>query len=88
LTLAGKSTRFHACLRKTHDTSGAPQWGKVQLECAVRVLGAKNILYGSSYPIRRDWYFQGIDFVQSLNISEEEKTAILGGNAIRLFKLK
>lgn len=70
------------------DTSGASQWGKAQLECAVKVLGAKNILYGSSYPIRRDWYFQGIDFVHSLDISEEDKIAILGENAIRIFKLK
>jgi len=69
------------------DISGAPQWGKAQLECAVKVIGASNILYGSSYPIRQDWYFQGLDFVRSLEISEEDKTAILGGNAIRLFNL-
>jgi hypothetical protein len=70
------------------DISGAPQWGKVQLECAVKVIGGKNILYGSSYPIRRDWYFQGIDFVRSLDISDEDKSSVLGGNAIRLFNLK
>jgi predicted TIM-barrel fold metal-dependent hydrolase len=69
------------------DVSGAPQWGKAQLECAIRVIGADNILYGSSYPIRQDWYFQGLDFVRSLDITEEEKVAILGGNAIRLFKV-
>jgi hypothetical protein len=69
------------------DVSGAPQWGKAQLECAVKVLGANNILYGSSYPIRQDWYFQGLDFVRSLEISDEDKTAILGGNAMRLFDL-
>ena len=69
------------------DVSGAPQWGKAQLECAVKVIGASNILYGSSYPIRQDWYFQGLDFVRSLEISEEEKGSILGGNAMRLFNL-
>jgi uncharacterized protein len=69
------------------DISGAPQWGKAQLECAVKVLGAGNILYGSSYPIRRDWYFQGLDFVQSLDIGDEDKSLILGGNATRLFRL-
>ena len=69
------------------DTSGAPQWGKAQLECAIKVLGPKNVLYGSSYPIRRDWYFQGIDFVRTLDISEEDKTAILGGHATRIFNL-
>jgi predicted TIM-barrel fold metal-dependent hydrolase len=69
------------------DVSGAPQWGKAQLECAVKVIGASNILYGSSYPIRQDWYFQGLDFVKALEISEEEKTDILGGNAMRMFNL-
>jgi predicted TIM-barrel fold metal-dependent hydrolase len=69
------------------DLSGAPQWGKAQLECAVKVLGANNILYGSSYPIRQDWYFQGIDCVRSLDISAEDKSAILAGNAMRMFKL-
>ena len=69
------------------DISGAPQWGQAQLECAIKVIGASNILYGSSYPIRMDWYFEGLDCVRSLNISEKQKTAILGGNAIRLFNL-
>ncbi len=32
------------------DLSGAPQWGKAQLECAVKVVGADHILYGGSYP--------------------------------------
>jgi hypothetical protein len=69
------------------ETSGAPQWGKAQFECAVKVLGAKNILYGSSYPVLMKWYFGGIEFVKSLDISEEDKSLILGGNAMRLFNL-
>jgi predicted TIM-barrel fold metal-dependent hydrolase len=69
------------------DVSGAPQWGKAQLECAVKVLGAEHILYGGSYPIRRDWFLQGVDYVKGLDISEREKSLILGENAIRLFKL-
>jgi predicted TIM-barrel fold metal-dependent hydrolase len=69
------------------DLSGAPQWGKAQLECAVKVLGADRILYGGSYPIRRDWFLNGIDYVRSLEISEGDKTRILGGNAVSLFRL-
>jgi hypothetical protein len=69
------------------DTSGAPQWGKAQLECAVEVLGADHILYGSSYPVRREWFVKGIEFVQALDIPEESKSLILGGNAARLFKI-
>ena len=69
------------------DLSGAPQWGTAQLECAVKVLGADHILYGGSYPIRRDWFQQGVSYVRSLAISEADKALILGGNANRLFKL-
>jgi predicted TIM-barrel fold metal-dependent hydrolase len=70
------------------DTSGSVQWGKIQEECAVKVLGADHILYGSSYPIRRDWFFQGVDFVKKLDIDEESKALILSKNAIRLFNIK
>ena len=70
------------------DTSGAMQWGKAQLECAVKVLGADHILYGSSYPVRREWFVKGIDFVRGLDIPEESKTLILGGNAAKLFRIE
>jgi predicted TIM-barrel fold metal-dependent hydrolase len=69
------------------DTSGSLQWGKAQLECAVEVLGADHILYGSSYPVRREWFAKGIDFVRGLDISDDSKALILGGNAARLFKI-
>jgi predicted TIM-barrel fold metal-dependent hydrolase len=69
------------------DLSGAPQWGKAQLECAVKVLGADHILYGGSYPIRRDWFQEGVAYVRGLAIPEADKALILGGNAVRLFKL-
>jgi predicted TIM-barrel fold metal-dependent hydrolase len=70
------------------DTSGSMQWGKAQLECAVEVLGADHILYGSSYPIRRDWFSQGVEFVKNLDIDDKSKSLILSKNAIRLFNIK
>ena len=96
---AGAATRSIASTRRPReirrylqrnvffDVSGAPQWGKAQLECAVKVLGAEHILYGGSYPIRRDWFLQGVDYVRSLAIEERDKALILGGNAARLFRL-
>jgi len=69
------------------DISGALQWGKDQLECAVKVLGAEQILYGGSYPLRREWFLKGVEYVQNLQISEAEKSLILGENASRLFKI-
>jgi predicted TIM-barrel fold metal-dependent hydrolase len=69
------------------DISHAPPWGKAQLECAVKVLKADHILYGGSYPIRREWFLKGIDFVRDLDIPEDSKALILGKNAARLFKI-
>ncbi len=70
------------------DISGAMQWGKAQLECAIEVMGADHILYGSSYPVRREWFMNGIEFVRGLDISEENRALILGGNAARLFGIR
>jgi uncharacterized protein len=70
------------------DISGAPQWGQAQLECAVKVLGADHILYGGSYPLRREWFNKGADYVKSLAISEKDKSLILGGNAVNMFNIK
>lgn len=67
------------------DISGAPQWGKAQLECAIEVLGEDNILYGGSYPIRKDWFFDGVSTVNGLDVSDAVKTKILGGNAQKFF---
>jgi hypothetical protein len=70
------------------DTSGAVQWGKPQLECAVKVFGADHILYGSSYPIRRDWFAQGVETIKGLDITEKEKQQILCDNAKKFFNIK
>jgi uncharacterized protein len=82
--------KIHQYLDKNifFDVSGAVQWGKPQLECAVKVLGSRHILYGSSYPIRRDWFAQGVKAVNDLDISEKEKSLILSENAKELFNIK
>ncbi len=69
------------------EMSHAQPWGKEQLECAVKVLGADHILFGTSYPVRPIWLLEGANFVRSLNISEEEKELILHANAQRLYHL-
>ena len=70
------------------DMTIPPAWGKAQLECAVKVLGAENVLFGTSYPLRTEWFYQGVDYVRGLKISEKKKELILGGNATRLFEIK
>ena len=69
------------------EMSHAQPWGKAQLECAVKALGADHILFGSSYPVRPVWLLEGADFVRNLDITEEEKELILHKNAEKLYHL-
>lgn len=70
------------------EMSHAQPWGSDQLTCAVRVLGADKIVYGSSYPVRAEWMTGGAAFVRGLDISNEEKEQILWKNAARLYTLQ
>lgn len=67
------------------EMSQAQSWGKTQLECAISVLGADHILFGTSYPVRREWLLEGVDFVKQLNISDVDKDLILCRNAEKLY---
>lgn len=69
------------------EMSHAAPWGKEALTFAIRSLGADHVLFGSSYPVRKEWLLQGADFVRSLDITEEEKALVLGGNAQRLYAI-
>lgn len=69
------------------EMSHAQPWGKAALECAVKVLGADHILFGSSYPVRLPWLTEGADFVRALDLSDAEKELILHGNAERLYHI-
>jgi uncharacterized protein len=67
------------------EMSQAQSWGKAQLECAVSVLGADHILFGTSYPVRPEWLLEGVAFVKQLNLSAAVQDLILCGNAARLY---
>lgn len=70
-----------------YEMSHAQPWGKELLECAVKILGAEHILFGTSYPVRAQWLTEGVEFVRRLAITEEEKNMILGENAQRIYSV-
>jgi predicted TIM-barrel fold metal-dependent hydrolase len=70
------------------DITHPGTWGAVALECAIRVHGADHLLFGGSYPVRREWLIKGVEDIRSLNIAEADKDLILGGNAVKLFNIK
>jgi len=69
------------------DMTHPASWGKDQVECAIKVCGADHILFGSSFPVFYNWMSEGVEFVNNLDITEEERELITSGNAIRLFNL-
>lgn len=69
------------------EMSHAQPWGKESLEHAIKMMGADHIIFGSSYPVRREWLTDGAAFIQSLDIEENEKSLILAGNAQRLYQI-
>ena len=69
------------------EMSHAQPWGRAALECAVRVLGADHIIWGTSYPVRREWLLDGPAFVRELDVSDEEKDMMLAGNAKLLYHI-
>lgn len=70
------------------EMSHAQPWGKAELKCAVEVLGADHIIYGSSYPVKKDWLIGGPQYVGDLPISQDEKDMLLFKNAERIYGIK
>jgi len=52
-------------------------------ECAMKVLGIDNIMFGSDYGYED--FNEQVNFVKNLNISQEDKDKIFGGNFERIF---
>lgn len=70
-----------------YDMTHPASWGKEQVECAIKVCGADHLLLGTTFPVFYNWMSEGVEFMKTLDITEEERTLITSGNAIRLFKL-
>ena len=58
-----------------------------QLRCAIEVLGADHVVFGTSYPVRREWLLDGPDAVRDLGLAAFDEELILGGNAQRLYRI-
>ncbi len=69
------------------DTTHPMSWSKDQLECAVKVCGADHLLLGSSFPVFYEWTARSVGAINALDITEEDRKLILGGNAARIFNL-
>ena len=69
------------------DMTHPASWGKDQIECAIKVCGADHFMFGSSFPVFYNWMSAGVDFVKTLDITDEERDLITYKNAVNMFKL-
>ena len=69
------------------ELSHSIPWGKDQLESAVKILKSDKIIFGSSYPVKEQWLVDGVEYINNLNISSEDKENILGKNALSIYKI-
>lgn len=81
----GEAYAKHLANNVFFEMSHAQPWGKEQLECAIRVLGADHVIFGTSYPVRKEWLTEGVAAVRELDIPEASKDLVLAGNAERLY---
>ena len=61
--------------------------GYVASVMRANVMDADRLLFGCSYPVRKEWVTHGVDFMNSLNVTDEEKKLMLGLNAQKLFRI-
>ena len=69
------------------EMSHAQPWGATQLRCAIEVLGADHVIFGTSYPVRREWLLDGPAFVRELGLSPTDEELVLGGTARSLYHI-
>lgn len=87
-TNVGREEYFHYLQNNIYfDACHAMSWGKDQLEAAVKICGADHILMGSSFPVFYEWLARSVESINVLEIDEDDRKLILGGNAQRIFGL-
>ena len=70
------------------DMTHPMSWGKDRIECAVKVCGADHLLMGnSSFPVFYEWMARSVESIDALDVTDEEKALMKGGNAARIFNL-
>jgi predicted TIM-barrel fold metal-dependent hydrolase len=70
-----------------YEMSHAQPWGEDNLQIAIKALGSENVIYGSSYPVKKSWLVGGPEMIQHLNISEDDKNKVLCENAKNVYNL-
>lgn len=71
-----------------YDTAGTGAWAASEL--AARVIGPARMLFGSDYPLEArtgPTVREIVEMIEALPIEPAERSAVVGGNALELFRL-
>ena len=77
---------FDRHMGQLYFDTAPPFWGARELKTAIEILGAEQVMLGSDYPFILDLN-QATSSIETLPVTEDERRAILGENALRLFGL-
>ena len=69
------------------DSTHPMSWSTEQQPCAEHVCRAHHRQRGSTFPVFYEWMARSVGAINALDITEEDRTLILGGNAARIFNL-
>ena len=86
-TTGGEQIKSYLKNNIYYDLTHPHSWGKDQVECAIKVSGADHYFFGSSFPVFLGWMSQGVEFMKTLDITEDEYEQIMFGNAKKMFNL-
>ncbi|MDP2936808.1 MAG: amidohydrolase family protein [Dehalococcoidia bacterium] len=75
---------FSSRLSRLYFDSAPPFWTSAQMTCAVQTLGSGQLLLGSDYPVLRPWMVQARRIMDGVQMGDDERKAVMGGNAARL----
>lgn len=68
--------------------SAPPSWRPLEFKAAFDTYGEDKITLGSDYPVGPTRLKPAVDIIQNARINQRAKKKILGGNALKLFRIK
>lgn len=75
---------FESRFDRMYFDSAPAWWSAAQMGVAVGALGSGQVLFGTDYPVVREWMTKGRAIMDGAGLGAEERGAVMGGNAARL----
>lgn len=81
-------TKRRVALERMWFDTAPGVWDPIDISYCVGNQGPSKVVFGSDYPTFRHWMKRGVEVALQARLSDEERGALLGGNAAELFPLR